>query len=196
VYHLAARLRRPRLAIRLQPIPLFGEILEACHVVGIAGGTEKCAYLAHDLHLEGVIDYKAEPDLAAAIGRACPDGVDLYFDNFDGPTLDAALVNLRMDGRMVLCGRISQVAADPPYGIRNLSQLLARRGRMQGFQVFRYHDRYEEARAWLAARHSEGRLHQRLHILDGLHRAPSALGMLFRGENTGKLVVRASNAAT
>ena len=57
---------------------------------------------------------------------------------------------------MVLCGRISQVAADPPYGIRNLGQILSRRARMQGFQVFRYHDRYEEARAWLAARHREG----------------------------------------
>jgi hypothetical protein len=170
--------------------------IEGCHVVGIAGGTEKCAYLADELHLDGVIDYKAEPDLAAAIGRACPDGVDLYFDNVGGPTLDAALGHLRMDGQVVLCGRISQVVADPPYGIRNLGQLLARRGRMQGFQVFRYHERYEEARAWLAARHSEGRLHQRLHILDGLHHAPRALGMLLRGENTGKLVVRVSDAAT
>jgi NADPH-dependent curcumin reductase CurA len=170
--------------------------IEGCHVVGIAGGTEKCAYLADELHLDGVIDYKAEPDLAAAIGRACPDGVDLYFDNVGGPTLDAALGHLRMDGQVVLCGRISQVVADPPYGIRNLGQLLARRGRMQGFQVFGYHERYEEARAWLAARHSEGRLHQRLHILDGLHHAPRALGMLFRGENTGKLVVRVSDAAT
>ena len=170
--------------------------IEVCHVVGIAGGTEKCAYLTNELRLNAVLDYKAEPDLAAAIGRAWPDGVDLYFDNVGGPTLDAALGHLRMDGRVVLCGRISQVVADPPYGIRNLGQLLARRGRMQGFQVFRYHERYEEARAWLAARHSEGRLHQRLHILDGLHHAPRALGMLFRGENTGKLVVRVSDAAT
>ena len=64
---------------------------------------------------------------------------------------------------------------------------------MQGFQVFRYHDRYEEARAWLAARHREGRLQQRLHILGGLNQAPGAIGMLFRGENTGKLVVRVSD---
>ena len=149
-----------------------------------------------ELRLDGVIDYKAEHDLAAAIGRACPDGIDLYFDNVGGPTLDAALLHLRDAARVVLCGRISQVAADPPYGIRNLGQLLARRGRMQGFQVFRYHDRYEEARAWLAARHREGRLRQRLHILDGLHHAPGALGMLFRGENTGKLVVRVSDPAT
>jgi NADPH-dependent curcumin reductase CurA len=170
--------------------------IEACHVVGIAGGTEKCAWLADELRLDGVIDYKAENDLAAAIGRACPDGIDLYFDNVGGPTLDAALLHLREAARVVLCGRISQVVADSPYGIRNLGQILTRRARMQGFQVFRYHDRYEEARAWLAARHREGRLRQRLHILEGLHHAPAALGMLFRGENTGKLVVRVSDTTT
>jgi NADPH-dependent curcumin reductase CurA len=163
---------------------------EACYVTGIAGGAEKCAYLANELRLDAVIDYKAESDLPAAIGRACPDGIDVYFDNVGGPTLDAALLHLRQEARVVLCGRISQVAADPPYGIRNLGQVLTRRARMQGFQVFSYHDRYEEARTWLAARHQQGQLHQRLHILEGLHYAPEALGMLFRGENNGKLVVR------
>jgi hypothetical protein len=167
--------------------------IEACRVVGIAGGPDKCAWLRDDLRLDGVIDYKAEDDLAAGIGRACPDGIDLYFDNVGGPALDAALLHLREGARVVLCGRISQVTADQPYGIRNLGRLLTRRARMQGFQVFRYHDRYEEARTWLAARHREGRLRQRLHILDGLHQAPAALGMLFRGENTGKLVVRVSS---
>jgi NADPH-dependent curcumin reductase CurA len=167
--------------------------IEACRVVGIAGGADKCRFLADELKLGGVIDYKAENDLAAAIGRACPDGIDLYFDNVGGPTLDAALLHLRENARVVLCGRISQVAADSPYGIRNLGQILSRRARMQGFQVFRYHERYEEARAWLAARHAEGRLRQRLHILDGLDQAPAALGMLFRGENTGKLVVQVAS---
>jgi NADPH-dependent curcumin reductase CurA len=166
--------------------------IEACYVAGIAGGVEKCAYLSDELRLDAVVDYKAESDLSAAIGRACPDGVDLYFDNVGGRTLDAALLHLRPEARVVLCGRISQVAVDPPYGVRNLGQLLTRRARMQGFQVFGYHDRYEEARAWLAARHREGQLRQRLHILEGLHHAPGALGMLFRGENNGKLVVRVS----
>lgn len=164
--------------------------IEGCRVVGIAGGAEKCRFLADELRLDGVIDYKAENDLAAAIGRACPDGIDLYFDNVGGPTLDAALRHLREQARVVLCGRISQVTAAESYGVRNLGQLLTRRARMQGFQVFRYHDRYEEARAWLAAQHRAGRLRQRLHILDGLDQAPAALGMVFRGQNTGKLVVQ------
>jgi NADPH-dependent curcumin reductase CurA len=167
--------------------------IEGCRVVGIAGGAAKCAWLAEQLRLDGVIDYKAEPDLVAAIGRTCPDGVDLYFDNVGGETLDAALAHLRMDGRVALCGRISQVVADAPYRLTNVGRLSARCGRTQGFQVFRYHDRYEEARAWLAAQHRDGRLHQRLHILEGLQQAPSAIGMLFRGENFGKLVVQVSD---
>ena len=76
------------------------------------------------------------------------------------------------------------------YGIRNLDKLASARGRMQGFLVFNYHDRYDEARAWLAARLRDGSLRQRLHVLEGLDQAPIGLGMLFRGENTGKLVVR------
>ena len=164
--------------------------IEDCHVTGIAGGPDKCDYLRNELGLDAVIDYKAETDLAAAIGRACPDGIDFYFDNVGGPTLDAALLHLRPAARVVLCGRISQATADPPYGIRNLGRLTTQQARMQGFQVFAYNARYEEARAWLAARHAEGRLRQRLHMLDGLHHAPGALGMLFRGENTGKLIVQ------
>jgi NADPH-dependent curcumin reductase CurA len=169
--------------------------IEGCHVVGIAGGPEKCAYVRETLRAHAAIDYQAEGDLAVAIGRACPGGVDLYFDNVGGPTLDAALAHLRPHGRVVLCGRISQATAAAPYAVRNLSKLAAAHGRMQGFLVFHYHQRYDEARTWLAARLREGSLQQRLHVLEGLELAPVGLGMLFRGENRGKLVVRvAANA--
>ena len=135
------------------------------------------------------------PDHLGRVSSECVvQGEDVGAINVGGSILDAALLHLREGARVVLCGRISQVVADPPYGIRNLGQLLTRRARMQGFQVFRYHDRYEEARAWLAARHREGRLQQRLHILEGLDKAPTALGMLFRGENSGKLVCRAQRS--
>lgn len=164
--------------------------IEGCRVAGIAGSTEKCAYVKNELKAHAVIDYKAEPDLSAAVARACPEGVDLYFDNVGGPTLDAALEHLRHGARVVLCGRISQTHAAEPYGVRNLGKLAAARGRMQGFLVFNYHDRYDEARAWLAARRRDGSLQQRLHVLEGLAQAPQGLGMLFRGENIGKLVVR------
>ena len=164
--------------------------IEGCRVAGIAGGPEKCAFVARELGAGAVIDYKAEQDLSAAIARACPEGVDLYFDNVGGPTLDAALAHLRPGARVVLCGRISQTLAAEPYGIHNLGRLAAAHGRMQGFLVFNYHERYDEARAWLAARRRDGSLRQRLHVLEGLAQAPVGLGMLFRGENTGKLVVR------
>jgi NADPH-dependent curcumin reductase CurA len=168
--------------------------IEGCRVAGIAGGVEKCAFVANTLRPHAVIDYKAEADLAAAIARACPDGIDLYFDNVGGPTLDAALAHLRPGGRVVLCGRISQALATEPYAVRNLDRLAAMHGRMQGFLVFDYHARYDEARAWLAARLRDGSLTQRLQVLEGLEQAPVGLAMLFRGENTGKLVVRVAPA--
>jgi NADPH-dependent curcumin reductase CurA len=164
--------------------------IEGCRVVGIAGGAEKCAYVADELGADAVIDYKAEKDLSAAIAHASPGGVDLYFDNVGGSTLDAALANLREDARVVLCGRISQTLAVEPHAVRNLGRLAAAHGRMQGFLVFNYNKRYDEARTWLAARVRDGSLRQRLHVLTGLEQAPFGLGMLFRGENTGKLVVR------
>jgi len=167
--------------------------IEACRVVGIAGGRDKCGFLTDTLGLDAAIDYKAEPDLSAAIRHACPDGVDVFFDNVGGATLDAALANLRLGARVVMCGRISQATLAEPYGVRNLGLLGGKRARMQGFIVFEYHARYGEARSWLAANLKSGRLTQRLHVVDGLERAPVCLGMLFRGENTGKLVVRVAD---
>jgi NADPH-dependent curcumin reductase CurA len=89
-----------------------------------------------------------------------------------GPTLDAALAHLRSGARVVLCGRISQTHAAEPYGVRNLGRLAAVHGRMQGFLVFNYHERYDEARTWLAARRRDGSLRQRLHVLEGLDQRP------------------------
>ena len=167
-------------------------LIDACRVIGIAGGPEKCRYLRQTLGLHGVIDYKAEDDLTAAIRRECPDGMDVYFDNVGGPILDAALANLRSDARVVLCGRISQTVAAEPYGIRNLGLIGGKRITLRNFLVFDYHNRYEEARAWLSAQIRGGRLRQQLHVVNGLANAPRALGMLFTGENTGKLIIRAA----
>jgi NADPH-dependent curcumin reductase CurA len=164
--------------------------IEGCRVVGIAGGVQKCDYVTRVLGAHAAIDYKAEQNLSDAIARACPDGVDLYFDNVGGATLDAALAHLRENARVVLCGRISQTHAAEPYATRNLGRLAAVHGRMQGFLVFNYRHRYDQARTWLAARLRDGSLRQKLHVLQGLEQAPVGLGMLFRGENTGKLVVR------
>lgn len=164
--------------------------LEGCTVVGVAGGPEKCTYLTGELGLDDAIDYRVADDLSAAVSAAMPEGVDLYFDNVGGPTLDAALENLRPLGRVVLCGRISQTAATERYGIRNTGLLIGKRGRMQGFIVSDYNDRYDEARQWISGKLKTGELKQRLHVLDGLESAPEGLSMLFRSQNTGKLVVK------
>ena len=172
-----------------QVVAQIGKI-EACRVVGIAGGAEKCRYLVDELGLDAAIDYKAEGDLAAAIRRTCPGGVDVFFDNVGGPTLDAALANLRLHARVVICGRISQTAAETLYGVTGLGQLIGTRARIQGLLVSDYAARFAEGRTWLAAQRDAGRLRQRLHVLEGLEQAPAGLGMLFRGENMGKLAVR------
>ncbi len=164
--------------------------IEACRVVGIAGGPDKCAWLTGDLGLHGAIDYKAEPELAAAIARECPGGIDAFFDNVGGATLDAALANLKLRARVAICGRISQTAAGELYGVRHMGQLIGKRARVEGFIVTDFQDRFAEGRAWLAAQVASGALHHRVHVLDGLEQAPTGLAMLFRGGNTGKLVVR------
>jgi len=164
--------------------------LSHCRVVGIAGGAEKCAYLTGELGLAAAIDYKATDDLAAAIRTAAPEGVDLYFDNVGGPTLDAAIAGMAPKGRIAICGRISQTAAAELYGVKNLGLAIGKRLRIEGFIVSDFHDRYDEARAWLAGELKAGRLKQRLHLLDGLEQAPTGLRMLFEGGNTGKLAIR------
>jgi NADPH-dependent curcumin reductase CurA len=164
--------------------------IEAARVVGIAGGAEKCAWLCRELGFHAAIDYKAEPDLGAAVARECPNGLDVFYDNVGGAMLDAALANLRLRARVVICGRISQTAASELYGVRNMGQLIGKRARVEGFIVSDYAARFDEGRAWLGARMGDGSLRHRVHEITGLERAPEGLGMLFRGGNTGKLVVR------
>ena len=163
--------------------------LQGCRVVGIAGGPDKCAYLKDDLRLDAVIDYRAGR-LAAAYAAAMPDGCDVFFDNVGGEQLDLALETLRNRGRAVICGRISQTASSTLYGVQNLGLLIGKRARIQGFIVSDYNSRYPEARAWIADHLRAGRIRQRLHVLEGLAKAPEGLSMLFRGENHGKLVVQ------
>jgi NADPH-dependent curcumin reductase CurA len=164
--------------------------VKGCRVIGIAGGPEKTAMLTEELGFDVGIDYRAD-DVRAAIRTAAPDGVDVYFDNVGGTILDAALANLAMHGRVVICGAISQYNADKPTpGPSNYLSLLVRRGRMEGFIVFDYAKRYPEAAAELAGWISEGRIVLKEHVVTGsIDDFPATLGMLFRGENVGKLVL-------
>jgi len=164
-----------------------------CRVVGIAGGAAKCAFLREKIGIDDAIDYKASEDLISSIASVADSGVDIYFDNVGGPTLEAALENMNHAGRVVLCGRISQTGSAAPYGIKNLGIAIGKRIKLQGFIVSDFHDQYAHARAWLAGELKAGRLQQRLHILDGLEKAPEGLRMLFTGDNFGKLAVKVSH---
>ena len=158
-------------------------------VVGIAGGAEKCAHIVDELGFDEAIDYKNE-NVAARLHEACPDGIDLYFDNVGGSILNDCLANLAMRGRVVLCGAISTYNDDgPPTGPSNYLTLLVRRGRMEGFIILDYLDRFPAAQAEMAGWIAEGKIKSSEHIVEGLEKAPDALNLLFSGGNTGKVIV-------
>jgi NADPH-dependent curcumin reductase CurA len=160
-----------------------------CRVIGIAGGPEKCAMLTEELGFDAAIDYRDE-NVKKALRQHAPDGIDVYFDNVGGDTLDAALANLAMRARVVICGAVSQYQASRVQGPSNYMVLLVKRARMEGFLVFDYASRYREATTKLTGWIDDGRLKVKEHVVRGtIDDFPATLQMLFRGENVGKLVL-------
>ena len=167
----------------------IGKII-GCRVVGIAGTKEKCSWVVDELGFDACIDYRSE-HVAEALRDACPDGVDVYFDNVGGDILDAALQNMNDFGRIVACGMISCYNdAEPGPGPRHMTNIVTRRLRMQGFIVIDFLARFGEAAMQLAVWAAEGKLKNRVQVVDGFLSAPTAVNMLFTGANTGKLVVK------
>ncbi|BBX02819.1 NADP-dependent oxidoreductase [Mycolicibacterium moriokaense] len=167
----------------------IAKIKGAKKVVGIAGGPQKCAYIVDELGFDEAIDYKNE-DVAARLREACPDGIDLYFDNVGGSILNDCLANIAQRGRVVLCGAISTYNEDgPPPGPSNYLNLLVRRGRMEGFIIIDYLDRFPAAQLEMAGWIAKGKIKSSEHIVEGLEKAPEALNLLFSGGNTGKVIV-------
>jgi NADPH-dependent curcumin reductase CurA len=162
----------------------------AKRVIGIAGGPEKCGWIADELGFDATIDYKGE-DVGARLRELAPEGIDLYFDNVGGEILDACLAQLALRGRVVLCGAISTYndrgATTGPANYRNL---IVKRGRMEGFLILDYLDRFPQAQAEMAGWLASGRIKSSEHVVEGLERAPDALNMLFTGANTGKVIVQ------
>ena len=169
---------------------LVGQIakIKGCRTVGIAGGPEKCALLTDEYGYDAAIDYKAE-SLYPALKKACPDGIDVYFDNVGGPTLDAALAFLRFRGRVVICGAISQYNEAKVKGPENYLSLLVNRARMEGFIVFDFAKEYPRGVRDMGRWLQEGRLVSHEHIVKGIETFPETLLMLFDGRNQGKLVI-------
>jgi len=165
--------------------------LKGCRVVGIAGSDEKIKMLKHELSFDDAINYKTTSDLAGAIRKACPRGVDVYFDNVGGEISDAVLSNLNRNARIAVCGQISLYnLEETPTGPRVQPVLLARSATMEGFMVGNYTDKYHEARQQLARWLKDGKLVSREHIVEGFEHITDAFIGLFTGDNTGKQVVK------
>ena len=169
--------------------------LKGCRVIGIAGGKDKCDWIVNDLGFDAAIDYKSE-DVRKALRAAAPTGVDVYFDNVGGEILDTVLGQINRAARIIICGAISQYNSTTGVkGPANYLSLLVNRASMTGMVVFDYADRYSEAGREMAGWMMEGKLKSREQVAKGGVAAfPDTLLMLFRGENTGKLVLEVAAA--
>ena len=159
--------------------------LKGCRVIGSAGSAEKVAWL-RELGFDEVFDYRE-----VTAREALKDGIDLYFDNVGGPTLEAALAALRMRGRVVACGAISQYnATELPSGPRNLFLVVTKRLRIEGFIVSDHFDRMPAFLGEVAPWVRDGSVRYRETVVDGIENAPAAFIGLLAGENIGKMLVR------
>ncbi len=163
-------------------------------VIGVAGGAKKCAWLKDEAGFDEVIDYKAVPDLTAAIAAACPKGVDILFDNVGNESIDRVLPMMRLRGRVVVSGQVADynVEAADRVGIKNTSVFITHRVRMEGLVVFDDLRGFPEAQATMAGWIADGSLKIAIEEFDGLETLPQAFCGLFRGENFGRRLARLS----
>ena len=168
--------------------------LNGARVVGIAGGADKCRRIVDEFGFDAAVDYKND-DLFQALKQTCPEGIDLYFDNVGGPTLEAVLFRMNLHGRIVCCGVVSQYDTDAPApGPRGVPGLLVtKRLTMTGFIVGDDPGLIARADRDLARWLDDGRLAVAEDVIDGLENAPSGLVGLLAGENFGKRMVRVAD---
>lgn len=165
-----------------------------CRAVGIAGGADKARLCVEDFGFDAALDYHA-PNMAQTLAQACPDGVDVYFDNTAGRISDTVIPLINRHARIVVCGTASVSSWDPwPTGPRVERHLLNKAARMQGFLVWDYEHRYEEAIAALVPLVRQGKLRYREEILDGIEAAPGSIADLYQGKNMGKRLIRLEDA--
>ena len=165
---------------------------QGARVIGIAGGPTKCAYLVDQLGFDDAVDYK-NSDVTERLRELAPEGVDVFFDNVGGDVLDAVLDHLAMRAKVVICGAVSQYDhMDNVTGPSLYLRLAERQASMEGFAYFHFMESIEPATKELASWLAEGTITLAEEILDGIDRYPEALQFMFRGGNTGKLLVKAS----
>ena len=161
-----------------------------CRTIGIAGGAAKVTVCTSEFGYDVALDYKSAA-FERELADACTSGVDVYFDNTSGRISDAVLRHLAKRARVVICGTASVASWEPwPQGARVERHLLNQTARMQGFLIWDYEHRYQEAVTRLAGWIRSGQLRYREEFLDGLEQAPDAIAGLYRGENLGKRIIR------
>ena len=170
--------------------------IQGCRVVGICGTDAKCAHIVNDLGFDAAVNYRTK-SLDDDLAEACPDGIDVIFENVGGEILEAMLRQINLHARIALCGAIAQYhTAEPPLVPPHSRTLHRRRARMQGFLVNDFADQDDEAMAALSEWVAKGQIVYRESIVDGLENAPAAFVGLFSGANTGKQLVRVQAEST
>ncbi len=166
--------------------------IQGARVVGIAGGQAKCRWLTEELGFDAAIDRHAERDMAAAVARECPDGVDVFFDNVGNSLVDPVLPLMRLHGRIIVSGQTADynLRPDEQVGLKNTRSFITARLKMQGLVVFDYAKDFPKAWAELSAWILDGRLRFREDIVEGLEALPGAFVGLFQGENFGRKLAR------
>ena len=166
--------------------------IKGCYVVGIAGSDDKCNWLKNDLKVDKVINYKKQPILDK-LRETCPNGIDIYFENVGGKTLDAALTLMNNFGRIPVCGLISMYNDWNEPGPKMFRNILMKRLTVKGFLVSDYLDRYSGSLESLSLWMSEGKIQYKVDVVEGIENAPSAVNKLFTGENNGTLIVKVTD---
>ncbi|KAI3997393.1 hypothetical protein MKX01_017763 [Papaver californicum] len=167
--------------------------LMGCYVVGSAGSKEKVDLLKNKFGFDDAFNYKEEADLTATLKRYFPKGIDIYFENVGGKMLEAVLPNMAVHGRIPVCGMISQYNLQKPDGVHNLTQLVLKRVRMEGFNVSDHYHLYPEFMELMKQYFMDEKLVYVEDMVEGLESAPAALIGLFTGRNIGKQVVRVAH---
>jgi NADPH-dependent curcumin reductase CurA len=170
---------------------VVGQLARAwgCRAVGIAGGKEKCGYVARELGFDACVDYKAG-NLYKDLKEACPKGADVYFENVGGEIMDTMFRLMNFRSRMIVCGLISDYNATEPYGVKMFRSILVNRIKVQGMIVFDWHERYAEANLALLDLVIAGKIKYRESVLEGIENAPKGLIGLLKGRNFGKQLVK------
>ena len=170
--------------------------IQGCRVIGIAGSDQKIAYLENDLGIDKGINYKQVDNMEAAIRAACPNGVDIFFDNVGGEMFDAVFANINRHARIAICGQIADYnEANPPQGPRPMHALIKQSARMEGFVVYDFKDEFDDAKQQIAEWYNNGDIIYKENLIKGFENIPDAFIGLFSGENIGKQMIKVGEVA-